>query len=184
MKQIFWLLSFILSLALCPHALAQSSAEDRRLSKIHEQIMTDHPNLSHISAAEFDALISHDDILLLDVREAKEFSVSHITGAQRVDPSISPAAFMTRFADQAAGKQVILYCSVGRRSSRLGAKVRQALMSAGARHVANLEGGAFRWHNNHGPLISASGATEKIHPYNVWWGRLLARKDDIAYKAE
>ena len=176
-------------LAFSPAALSQTSAQDsrqdNRLSKIHSQIITDHPNLTHVSAAEINALMTRDeDILLLDVREAKEYSVSHIDGALRVDPDISAADFMTRFGDQAIGKQVILYCSVGRRSSRLGDRVREPLMAAGASHVSNLEGGVFRWHNENGPLVSASGSTQKVHPYNIWWGRLLTRKDFISYKAD
>ena len=189
MTRVFWFFCAIFSLSLSPLAPAQDgahiSAEDRRLSKIHSQIIKDHPALTHVSAAEIDALIANEqDVLLLDVREAKEFSVSHIDGAIRVDPDISPSDFMTRFGDQAAGKTVILYCSVGRRSSKLGARVRQDLLDAGARHVSNLAGGVFRWHNDHGPLINSSGDTEKVHPYNVWWGRLLTRKDDLAYKAD
>ena len=185
MRQFIWLFSIFLTLGLSAVASAQVSVQDSRLSKIHSQIISDHPNLTHVSAAEIDALIGDDDnILLLDVREDKEFAVSHIDGALRVDPDISPADFMARFGAQAAGKQVILYCSVGRRSSKLGARVKEPLMAAGAKNVANLEGGLFRWHNNHGPLSNASGETESVHPYNVWWARLLERKEDISYKAE
>ena len=166
-------------------ARAQVSVQDSRLSKIHSQIISDHPNLTHISAAEIDALIGdNDNILLLDVRKDKEFAVSHIDGALRVDPDISPADFMTRFGAQAAGKQVIVYCSVGRRSSKLGARVKEPLIAAGASGVVNLEGGIFRWHNNHRPLVNGVKKTESVHPYNVWWARLLERKDDISYKAE
>ena len=182
MKSLFWSLFCAVSLTFSPAALAQTSPQDSRLSKIHSKIVTDHPALTHVSGAEITALINNDqNILLLDVREAKEFSVSHIDGAVRVDPDISLKDFMARFGDKAIGKQVILYCSVGRRSSRLGDNVREALLTAGATRVSNLEGGVFRWHNAHGPLVSGDIETDKVHPYNIWWGRLLERKGAIAY---
>ena len=185
MTRFLTFLLLITSLTLSSCAQAQSVKENERLDKIHNQIITDHPALTHVSAAEIKALLSQpDELLLLDVREAKEFAVSHIDGAQRIDPDISAEDFMRQYGDHVIGKTVILYCSVGRRSSNLGARVQASLMEAGAANVSNLEGGIFRWHNNHGPLSNASGQTENVHPYNRWWARLVARKDDIAYNAE
>ena len=174
---IFTILTCSLLFSSC--AKAQSVKENTRLDKIHSKIITNHPNLTHVSAAEFSALTrNNEDILLLDVREVKEYSVSHIEGA------IAPNDFMTQFGPQVDGKTVILYCSVGRRSSQLGDKVRAQLMAAGAEKVSNLEGGIFRWHNDNQALVSGAGQTDKVHPYNAWWGRLVARKDDISYKAK
>lgn len=184
---LFLLLS---SLMVSSCAQAQSVKENKRLDKIHSNIVSTHPALTHISAAEIRALLHQPaDILLLDVREAKEFAVSHIKGAKRVDPNISTEDFMRQYGDKAAGKKIVLYCSVGRRSSNLGARIKASLMEAGAANVSNLEGGIFRWHNDRQPLVTESEAatavnTEKVHPYNAWWARLVSRKDDIAYTAE
>jgi rhodanese-related sulfurtransferase len=106
-------------------AAAQDSPADQALAKIHTRLISAHPQLSHISAAEMTAaLAGQDDILLLDVRKEKEYAVSHIDGALRVDPGISADEFMQIYGEQLAGKNVILYCSVGRRSSHLGDKLR------------------------------------------------------------
>ena len=73
MKRIFCLLFCGFALMVSSAAPAQVSVQDSRLSKIHSQLISDHPNLTHISAAEIDALIGdNDNILLLDVREDKE----------------------------------------------------------------------------------------------------------------
>ncbi len=166
-------------------AAAQDSPADQALAKIHTRLISAHPQLSHISAAEMTAaLAGQDDILLLDVRKEKEYAVSHIDGALRVDPGISADEFMQIYGEQLAGKNVILYCSVGRRSSHLGDKLRPRLMERGAAQVSNLEGGIFGWHNHNMPLMRGEEATDKLHPYNPWWGRLVTRKDAIAYKPD
>jgi len=166
-------------------AAAQNTSADKRLAKIHHTIQSDYPNLSHVSAEEMTAVLSGgDNILLLDVRKEKEYAVSHIDGAVRVDPDISEDKFMQLYGDQAVGKNIVLYCSVGRRSSRLGDQVRARLLEKGAAKVSNLEGGIFGWHNASRPLMRGDADTDKVHPYNAWWGRLVSRKDGIAYKAE
>lgn len=175
---------FISSLGFSTLATAQNVVENQRLDKIHNRIIDHYPQLTHVGSKEMNALINGEDVLLLDVREAKEFAVSHINGAVRVDPNIKSEDFMTRFGDKVQGKTVILYCSVGRRSSKLGERVREKLMSAGAAKVSNLEGGIFRWHNDEQPLVTSESSTEKVHPYNRWWSRLVARKEDIAYAPE
>ncbi|MEP6342650.1 MAG: rhodanese-like domain-containing protein [Maricaulaceae bacterium] len=184
MTRLITLTFYMFCLSFTPAASAQSHAENQRLDKIHSKIMTDYPQLSHISSEEMTALLTDEDVLFLDVRESKEYAVSHIDGAIRVDPKISGDEFTEIYGDAVSGKTVVLYCSVGRRSSKLGNRVRADLMAAGAKSVSNLEGGIFRWHNEGRPVTRETGATEKIHPFNRWWSRLVARKDDIAYAAE
>lgn len=188
MAPILRILRFIpLGLALWAAPLsAQEPRLSPALSKIHSDIEQSYPALSHVSAAEMHALLAakRADILLLDVRKDKEYAVSHIDGAIRVDPDITAAEFMALYGPQAAGKDVVLYCSVGRRSSRLAARLRRDLHASGAQSVSNLEGGIFNWHNKAQPLVSPAGATDHVHPYNRWWGRLVTRKDKIAYKRD
>jgi len=170
--------------ALAMPVSAQDQPADKRLAKIHDSLIEDYPNLSHVSAEEMNAaLLGQEDVLLLDVRKETEYAVSHIDGALRVDPDISEEEFLRLYGDQAAGRTVVLYCSVGRRSSRLGDKVSAGLMEKGAVKVSNLEGGVFNWHNKTRPLVSGNHETDKVHPYNAWWSRLITRKDGIAYKA-
>ena len=175
---------FVISLSALPFASAQTVKENQALGKIHNRITANYPALTHVSADEMMALTEAHDVLLLDVREPKEYAVSHIDGAVRVDPNISTDEFMSRYGETVRGKQVVLYCSVGRRSSKLGDRVRADLIESGAKSVSNLEGGIFRWHNQHRPLRQGDVATQKVHPYNRWWARLIARKDHIAYAPE
>jgi len=113
------------------------------------------------------------DVLLLDVRDASEFEISHLPGAVWVDPEISIEKFMDRFGGQIAGKQVLLYCSVGVRSSRLGERIRVAAAERGATGVQSIRGGIFAGHNDGKRLEKAKGQTELVHPYSTRWSRYL-----------
>lgn len=188
MKPIIIFIFIILCLSINPLGHAQTiidtQIETRRLDKIHHKIINDYPQLTHVSSEEMQNLIKSQDVLLLDTREPDEYAVSHIDGAVRIDPNIQTDDFMSQFDEQIRGKTIILYCSVGRRSSKLAARLQPALRAAGANTISNLEGGIFRWHNDELPLSRGENATEKVHPYNRWWSRLVARKDDIAYAPE
>ena len=156
--------------------------ENKALHKAHISIVKDHRTVRHIgvkSAAELDT----KDTLFFDVREKKEFDVSHIVNSEHVDPELSASDFMAQFDQDWTGKTLVFYCSVGRRSSILAEKVQAELKAAGAKEVYNLKEGIFAWHNAGFPLDNAKGPTEKVHPYNAFWGRMVNRKDLVAYKA-
>jgi len=174
-----------LSFVMAVPAMGQDAPPlSRDLVKIHNKIESRHPQLSHVSAAEMESLLQSraGELLILDVRKPDEYAVSHIDGALRVDPDISPEDFIAQYGEQISGKDVVLYCSVGRRSSNLGARLQSRLMERGAASVSNLEGGVFGWHNQSRALVSPAGETDKVHPYNRWWGRLVTRKDGITYE--
>lgn len=113
------------------------------------------------------------DVLVLDVREADEFAVSHIPGAVRVDPGLTASQFQARFGSLLAGRTVIVYCSVGVRSSKLAERVESVTRAAGATGVYNLKGGIFAWHNFGLSLSQGQNRTEFIHPYSRSWSRYL-----------
>lgn len=135
------------------------------------------------------AQISADDLaakmqsskppLMFDVREEAEHRVSHLSGAERVNPETAAEAFVAKYGAAAAGRDVVFYCSVGMRSSGLAAEVQEGLVKAGALSVANLRGGIFGWHNARRPLVDANGATDFVHPYNDKWGALVARHEFV-----
>lgn len=108
--------------------------------------------------------------ILLDVRQAEEFAVSHLGGARRIDPDEKFAALK---ALTATNQPVVVYCSVGYRSSELA----QRLLKAGVTNVFNLEGSIFQWANEGRPLAGTNGPAAKVHPYNERWGALL--KPDV-----
>jgi len=162
--------------------LAKDKAADDPLDKIHQDIVTDYPGISHISRAELEKQLISNEILILDTRPIEEYNVSHIPGALQVDPDIDSETFQIKFGTSLKDKTVIVYCSVGRRSSILGDRLQSTVLASGAISVQNMEGGLFGWHNDNRPLVDASGVTSDIHPYNAYWGRLIEKKDSISYR--
>lgn len=106
--------------------------------------------------------------LLLDVRTPAEFRVSHLAGARFVSyDSIATATF----ADLDRTRPVVVYCSVGVRSERLG----ERLQALGFSQVRNLYGGLFEWVNEGHPVVNAAGPTANVHPYSALWSPWLKR---------
>ena len=68
------------------------------------------------------------------------------------------------------GATVVAYCSVGYRSARLAA----ALRDRGLADVHNLEGSIFRWANEDRPLFRGDTPVRRVHPFDETWGVLLA----------
>jgi len=158
-------------------AMAQNSEP---LLKIHQDIISDYPSLSHVSRAEVESRLEDSSQMLFDTRPMTEYRVGHLPGAYQIAPDAKPEELVSRF--DVMGKDVVLYCSVGRRSSILGEAVQSALREAGARSVRNMEGGVFAWANDQRPLKNAKGVTQTVHPYNLFWGRLIKNKDHIRYR--
>lgn len=146
------------------------------LDAVRAQVQRDYASVAQISGERLKDTLREGDVLLLDVREKDEFSVSRIPGAQRVDPDTWTSTFLKGFKDKARGKTVVFYCSVGVRSSRLAASVQTGLKESGARAVYNLDGGVFAWHNAKRPLVNANGPTDYVHPFDSHWGTLVERQ--------
>ena len=108
-----------------------------------------------------------NDPLILDARTPDEFAVSHLPGAVRVDPEASAAAVLAAHPE-AAMRPVLLYCSVGWRSSVLADRLRAEGIDA-----RNLKGGVFGWRNEGRPLVRDGVPTGDVHPYDEAWGRLI-----------
>ena len=162
-------------------ALSGPAAMAADLGDVHRDIVEDHPAVTHMPAAELQRRLDDgDDLLLFDVREADEFAVSHIGDAIRVPPEISADDFFREFGADVAGRTVIFYCSVGRRSSILAEQVQDGLEAAGARGY-NLQNGIFGWHNQAMPLASEQGQTPYVHPYNWLWSRYLEHRELTRY---
>lgn len=108
-----------------------------------------------------------DDILLMDTREKEEFNVSHIPGAVYAGYSDFD---ISQFRDFPKDTTLVLYCSVGYRSEKIGEK----LMSAGFTQVYNLYGSIFEWANRGYRLHNNDQqSTGTIHTYNRRWSRYV-----------
>ena len=159
-------------------------AMEPELAKIHKKIVKDYDNVEHIDADAYQSLDAEKTVVF-DVRKQSEFDVSHLDGAIRVDPNIKANEFIEQFGEQVEGKTVVFYCSVGRRSSMLAERVDNVLAEQGNTKSYNLIGGVFQWHNEDRPLTSINGnATDAVHPYNNFWGRLITDKSSIRFKPD
>lgn len=104
-----------------------------------------------------------DPFVLLDVRSPEEFKTSHLKGARFVNYSTFQVDALANIPKDA---RVVVYCSIGTRSSKAGV----ALQEAGYTNVLNLRGGIFSWVNNGLPVFDAQGQTDRIHAYSRFWG--------------
>lgn len=120
--------------------------------------------------------MNEENYLLLDAREKQEFLVSHIPGSRFVGYE---AFSMESVADADKNRTIVVYCSVGYRSEKIGEK----LQEAGYTDVQNLFGGIFEWVNRGGELENESGKTNLIHPYSKIWGVWL-REGEKAYSLQ
>ena len=106
--------------------------------------------------------------IIIDVREIGEFRVSHLNEALHLE---SAEAIFDAIADRGLSKdtEIILYCSVGYRSASVAADLKER----GFTQVLNLEHSLFEWANKGYPMTSASGSTDKVHPFNKAWSVLV-----------
>jgi len=139
------------------------------------KIAHDFPQVKRITPAELAAWLQDSKRpppLLLDVRTAAEYEVSHLQNAQRVPPG-APASVIQRPKDQ----PIVTYCSIGYRSGDFA----QMLERAGYTNVRNMTGSIFKWANEGHPVYREGRRVDKVHPYNERWGRLLykTRRADL-----
>lgn len=114
-----------------------------------------------------DSLARGPKPLLLDVRAADEFAVSHLPGAVRVEPGADLPAWLDTVARD---RPVVAYCSVGYRSERYGRQLR----GAGFTQVHNLYGSLFEWVDRGHLVVDSLGApTQNVHTYNRRWSQWL-----------
>lgn len=106
--------------------------------------------------------------ILLDAREPAEYAISHIPGAKNVGYEHFTVANLKGIPKD---KAIVLYCSVGYRSEKIGEK----LQAMGYTKVFNLYGSIFEWANQDFPLVNAKGQpTKALHTYNQDWGKWVA----------
>ncbi|GAB4246194.1 MAG: hypothetical protein Tsb0034_25080 [Ekhidna sp.] len=107
------------------------------------------------------------EVVILDTRAKEEFEVSHIPGARFVNYNDFE---VKQVEDIPKDQEVIVYCSVGYRSERVGEK----LQKAGYSNVKNLYGGIFGWKNEGNEVVGMNNLpTDSVHVYNRLWGKWL-----------
>ncbi len=120
-----------------------------------------------IHADQLEGLKSEHEVFILDSREPEEFQVSHLSGARYVGyDAFSEAAV----ADIPKDASVVVYCTVGYRSERIG----ERLQKIGFKNVVNLYGGIFEWKNQGHEVINMNRQpTDSVHTYSKSWSQWL-----------
>ena len=113
--------------------------------------------------------VNKKEVYILDTREEEEFNVSHIKNARNVGYFWFD---MRKIYDIPMNATIVLYCSVGMRSEKIGKK----LLEAGYKNVYNLYGSLFEWVNQGKPVYKNNDVqTSEIHTYTESWSRWLSR---------
>lgn len=107
------------------------------------------------------------DTYVIDTRSKEEYQVSHIAGAQFLDYNNHSKKDFKHIPKDA---DVIVYCTVGYRSERVG----EELQRLGFTNVKNLYGGIFEWKNQENGVVNEHNApTDSVHTYSESWSKWL-----------
>jgi len=120
-----------------------------------------------ISTISIEQLSSMDSgrFVLLDAREKDEYDISTIPGSTYIGYDDFD---MESIEHLPKGQPIIVFCSIGYRSEKIGEKLKKA----GYGRVFNLYGSIFAWANAGNQLCTPSGEdTNKLHTYNKKWSK-------------
>lgn len=99
-----------------------------------------------IGPAEAVNLLNHEDAVIVDVRENKEYQDGHILNAIHIPQGALPTRLTE--LEKYRSRPIILACRSGHRSGQACA----LLKKQGFENVYNLNGGVMAWQNAHLPL--------------------------------
>ncbi|MFB0946802.1 MAG: rhodanese-related sulfurtransferase [Spirosomataceae bacterium] len=147
-------------------AQVKSKSFDRLLNSMLSQ------EIPTVSVSEL-AKEKLDKLILLDAREKEEYNVSHLKNARWIGYDDFN---MQRVSSINKDSPIIIYCSIGVRSEKIGKR----LQDAGFTNVRNLYGSIFEWVNQDNPVYDNSGKrTNRIHAYNRVWGVWLNEGEKV-----
>ena len=132
-------------------------------SEILQDVRKQHPNVVQLSTDSLSHWLATPNAtqpLLIDIREKKEYEVSHLAGAIHMDPDTRKFKALKGVDKDAP---IVVYCSVGYRSSKMAEKIKKA----GFSYVANLEGSIFTWANEGHPVVRDEEEVKAVHPLSL-----------------
>lgn len=171
MKRIEWIgmCCTILLMSCLPGSMPAQKSE----KAFHKMLADTYENTVPLFRPDSTKAIPLDAYQILDTREWGEYKVSHIPGAEFVGyDNFDPKS--VSHLDKS--KPVLVYCSIGYRSERIGEK----LQEMGFTNVQNLYGGIFWWKYLDQTVIDVKeNPTERVHTYNARWGRWLLKGEGV-----
>ena len=106
--------------------------------------------------------------LLVDVRDKQEYEVSHIRNAVNIQDA---SEIVARYRESGTNS-VVLYCSVGYRSSKRASRLQPIIADS----IYSLEGSIFAWANAGRSVYRGGEQVSVVHPYDAEWGILLDQR--------
>lgn len=129
-------------------------------------------SVPYISA---EALSQLKNPTILDAREKAEFEISHIKNAFFVGFDQFNLEKTTKILTD-KNQKIVVYCSLGVRSERIGEK----LLKAGYTNVYNLYGGIFDWKNQNFSVVDSNNIeTQNVHAFSKEWSKYLKKGNKI-----
>ncbi len=140
------------------------------MSQIKALVRASFPGVPQMSVEELDRRLEEaTPPLVIDVREPVEYEVSHLPGAIHAQGEDIVEAIAAADPE----RPVVLYCSVGYRSSAAVADLIRSHDPALPHRIWNLEGSIFAWANSGRPVFRGAVEVDRVHPYDRRWGKLL-----------
>ena len=141
-----------------------SFGQSKEYKKMLSEYYNDFPT---VTIEEASKILKTNEAIFLDIREEKEFNVSHIKYARRMNPDGSG---MKSLKGIDKSTKIIVYCSIGARSQSYG----ELLKKKGYTNVHNMYGGIFHWANSNLTMVDIyNQSTKNVHGYNTDWGKWL-----------
>jgi len=100
-----------------------------------------------VNTSKLVKMVNHDDAVIVDVRDKKDFGLGHISGAIH----IPLGSLDQRVSELKADKPVVLVCKMGQHSSAAGKK----LKALGFENVRRLSGGMAEWNASGLPIVKS-----------------------------
>eukprot|EP01083_Nonionella_stella_P183760 664897_1 len=156
--------------------IARGRGQSKSMKVAVGMISTKFPDLTHISTDDFAAKLNENDgntnIIILDVRQEKEYNISHLKNAINVSPNTSASDIMgsIKVDMNHENTEIYCYCSLGYRSGI----VAQKLQKHGIQNVYNVSGSIIKWVNEGKPIFdNDNNKVDKVHAYNKFFALLV-----------
>ena len=164
MKGRFLRIIFLLFIPILIIVLASNSSDPNIKSPLYKLLLDGLLSHEIEEMSVKDANTSLDSMLVYDTRSKEEYEISHIPGASWIGYE---AFDIEKLRNIPREKKILVYCSVGYRSEKVGMQLKEA----GYENVHNLYGGIFEWVNQGNKIQTPKGEdTDKLHAFNRIWG--------------